>query len=97
MKFPFAFSTVLVLAKAAATPGTVSRDAGKINIIPVPEGFLESHIGETGITLVSADTQTLASHAITHCYVCIDANFQSACQNLKVNTGIILSATRMML
>ncbi|KAE8445771.1 hypothetical protein EG329_012829 [Mollisiaceae sp. DMI_Dod_QoI] len=88
MKFPIALSTILAFANAAATPQPASKDTSKIEIIPVPEGFFESHLGETGISLIPADNLALAARAITHVYMCINDNFQPACENFQVNTGV---------
>jgi hypothetical protein len=83
MKLSPATSALLALASAVAVPGT-THEAERI---PVPEGFFESHIGSVGFTLVPAEPLKMAARAITHVYVCINADFKPACSNLQVNTG----------
>ncbi|KFY87778.1 hypothetical protein V500_06751 [Pseudogymnoascus sp. VKM F-4518 (FW-2643)] len=83
MKLSLASSVLLALANAVAVPGT-SHEAERV---PVPEGYFESHIGSVGFTLAPAGSLKMAARAVTHVYVCINADFKPACQNLSVNTG----------
>ncbi|CZT11430.1 uncharacterized protein RCO7_03865 [Rhynchosporium graminicola] len=85
MQFTTAISALVAVAglASAATPSY------GIEMVPVPEGYFESHLGETGVTLSPAVAvqRRLSSRAITHVYVCINSNFSGACQNVQVNTG----------
>jgi|SRR3569833_84959 len=91
----FARSWIALLA-GAATAAVLGRDAAEViefsdtikHAKPVPAGFFESHLKDVGIAaaMTPADT-SLRSRDVTHVYVCINVNFQPACENVALNSG----------
>ncbi|KAL2076004.1 hypothetical protein VTL71DRAFT_947 [Oculimacula yallundae] len=86
MHFTTAISALMTLAGATAG----SAPSYGVEMVPVPDGYFESHLGEIGVSISPAVAVRgrLSARAITYVYICLNSNFSGACKNLEVQTNV---------